>query len=442
MSDFKVIIIGAGPTGLTAAHALSKAGIDFVVLERRPQIVEDVGASIVLFSYNMRVFYQFGLLEKLQKIGHEVLRWADYTALGMFMESWHTHTLRENHGSYSFMYHRAELIQAIYDGLSEEDQARIHTDKKLENIEDTDNGVVVTCADGSTYEGSIVLGADGVHSKTRRLMREISLRKSPDADVNDVEPFQHQYKTMWCSFPRQWQFAPGDHCITHGNTSSLQFLNASNRSWLFVYEKLQTKTTDRVSFTDQDMEQFAANHGDMMIGDCLTVKDIFPQRTTGGMANLEEGILPHWSGGRIVLAGDSCHKFTPNAGLGFNNAVQDVVALVNELHGLVAAGGRDVAPSEAELGALFYRYQDARRGPVREDYKFSAHLTRLCAWPNTTYWLVDQYVMPAIPRVNKLLTKYKFSPAISKALCLDFVEGEEPFEGKVPWVHPMKKSAK
>lgn len=95
MSDFKVIIIGAGPTGLTAAHALSKAGIDFVVLERRPQIVEDVGASLVLFPYNMRVLAQFGLLGKLQEIGHEVLRWADHTTLGMYMESWHTHLIRE-----------------------------------------------------------------------------------------------------------------------------------------------------------------------------------------------------------------------------------------------------------------------------------------------------------------------------------------------------------
>lgn len=94
MSDFKVIIIGGGPTGLTAAHALSKAGIDFVVLERRPKVAEDVGASLVLFPYSMRIMAQFGLLDKLQKLGHEVLRWADYTTLGMFMESFHTHTLR------------------------------------------------------------------------------------------------------------------------------------------------------------------------------------------------------------------------------------------------------------------------------------------------------------------------------------------------------------
>lgn len=337
------------------------------------------------------------------------------------------------------MFHRAELIEAIHDGLSDEDKARIHTGKKLENIEETDDGVVVTCADGSTYEGSMVLGADGVHSQTRRLMREVALRKSPDASVNDIEPFQHLYKTMWCSFPRRWEFAPGDHCITHGNKASLQMLNAHHRAWMFVYEKLDAPTTERVDFTQEDMEEFAAKHADMKIGDRIKVKDVFPHRTSCGMANLEEGILKHWSSGRIVLAGDACHKFTPNAGLGFNNALQDIVALVNELHSLLEPGDKDVAPSEKDLGALFYRYQDARRAGVLDDYNFSLHTTRLCAWPNTTYWLVDQYVIPAIPNFNKLLMKFKGAPAISKALCLDFVEGEEPFEGKIPWVHPMKK---
>lgn len=347
-----------------------------------------------------------------------------------------------SHGSYSFMFHRAELVQAIYDGLSEEDKARVHTDKKLENIEETDDGVVVTCADGSTFEGSIVLGADGVHSQTRKLMRELCLKKSSDAQVNAIEPFEHSYKTMWCSFPRRWEFAPGDHCITHGNKASLQLLNARDRAWLFVYEKLETPTTERVKFTEEDMQEFAAKHADMKIADRLTVKDVFPHRTSAGMANLEEGILKHWSGGRVVLAGDACHKFTPNAGLGFNNGLQDVVALVNELYHLLESNDKESAPGEKDLAALFYRYHDARKEGVLDDFKFSAHTTRLCAWPNTTYWFVDQYVMPLIPfNVNNLLMKFKGSPAISKALCLDFVEGEEPFEGKIPWVNRIKTPA-
>lgn len=66
---FKVIIIGGGPSGITAAHALARAGIDFVVLERRDDIVEDLGASLVLGPPSMRVFHQLGIFDQLMDIG-------------------------------------------------------------------------------------------------------------------------------------------------------------------------------------------------------------------------------------------------------------------------------------------------------------------------------------------------------------------------------------
>lgn len=94
MPSFKVIVIGGGPVGLIAAHSLSKAGIEFVVLERRPNIVEDVGASLVLFAMSLRVLGQLGLLDKTREVGHELLRWADYTKDGLTRESWYMYYLR------------------------------------------------------------------------------------------------------------------------------------------------------------------------------------------------------------------------------------------------------------------------------------------------------------------------------------------------------------
>lgn len=66
--NFKVIVVGGGPVGLTAAHALTHAKIDFVVLERRPSIVELVGASLVLLPHGMRVLGQLGLFDGLKSI--------------------------------------------------------------------------------------------------------------------------------------------------------------------------------------------------------------------------------------------------------------------------------------------------------------------------------------------------------------------------------------
>ncbi|ROW08283.1 hypothetical protein VMCG_03175 [Cytospora schulzeri] len=415
MPGFKVIVVGGGPVGLIAAHSLSKAGIDFVVLERRPEVVEE--------------------------IGHEVLRWSDFNKHGLTRESWYTWMFKANHGAFASMTHRAEFIEVLYEGLRDEDRARIHTNKKLASIESNSDGVVVTCEDGSTYEGSIVLGADGVHSPTRGIMRDICLKATPDADVDGERPFSVEYKTMWCSFPRRYEYAPGDHNITHGDTASLQFLNSTRRSWIFLYEKLDSEAAkDRVSYTEADMEAFAAKHADMPVGDLIKLKDMFPSRTSGGMANLEEGVLKQWSGGRIVLAGDAAHKFTPNAGLGLNNGIQDIMALTNELHRCVESVGRGSSPSQDEIAAVFRRYQEARWQNTQNDYEMSARITRLCAWPNTAYWFFDQYIMGNIPYVNQLILKYVVSPATANGLCLDFVEGEEPLQGKMPWVHPMRKS--
>jgi 2-polyprenyl-6-methoxyphenol hydroxylase-like FAD-dependent oxidoreductase len=81
--------------------------------------------------------------------------------------------------------------------------------------------------------------------------------------------------------------------------------------------------------------QFVANFSKLPASLDQTVGDMFARRTTAGMTDLDEGMVEHWYSGRMVLVGDACHKMTPNAGLGFNNGVQDAVVLCNNLRNLL-----------------------------------------------------------------------------------------------------------
>lgn len=71
-NTFKVIIVGGGPVGLTAAHAFSRAGIPFTLLERRESAIIDAGSNLVLLQVGMRALGQLDLLEDLVKVSSEL----------------------------------------------------------------------------------------------------------------------------------------------------------------------------------------------------------------------------------------------------------------------------------------------------------------------------------------------------------------------------------
>ena len=330
-------------------------------------------------------------------------------------------------------------MSLLYESLSTENKARIYTDKKVIGIASEKDGIEVRCEDGSKFRGTMVIGADGVHSKVRQSMREHAIGISAP-NVNEEKPYLSEYKVLWCTFPRQPCNEPGVTIEVHGRDLSLQCLNSQKRSWLFIYERLATPTRERVSYSQQDVEEFAFRHGELAVCEHLKVKDILPMRYSSGMTNLEEGIVKHWSWERMVLVGDTCHKFTPNQGLGYNNGIQDLVALVNELNAALSdehRSGRAVLPLES-LAGVFSRYQAARMELLQKDMDASASWTRMSAWRNCILHLLDRYVLPAIPKIDEFAINHTVSGPVSRTLVLDFVESEEPFQGKVAWKHGMK----
>lgn len=65
--DFRVIIVGAGPVGLYMAHALQRAGIDFVVLEKRSTVLDTAGQVLFVWPQTVRLFDQIGLLQPMEE---------------------------------------------------------------------------------------------------------------------------------------------------------------------------------------------------------------------------------------------------------------------------------------------------------------------------------------------------------------------------------------
>lgn len=80
---------------------------------------------------------------------------------------------------------RRQFLKSMYGQLK--DKSKVRLSKKVMSIQHNDDSVTVKCADGSEFEGDIVIGADGIHSRTRREMQRYARETGPPGLLGNDE---------------------------------------------------------------------------------------------------------------------------------------------------------------------------------------------------------------------------------------------------------------
>ncbi|KOS18397.1 6-hydroxynicotinate 3-monooxygenase [Escovopsis weberi] len=444
---FKVIIAGGGPVALTLAHALVKADIDFVILEQAQTITKDTGAGVGMGPGVLRVIKQFGFYESFVKSGVEVTGRTWFTPEGNAFahQPFFFKYVKKNHGHGPIICNRSDILRRFYDALPEDAKAKVLLDKKVTRVDADKHGVSVTCADGSTHRGHLLVGCDGTHSAVRSAMRRRAIEEDPrnEARWDAEQPFLSTYRCMWGSMRQK---CPPDYAseTCSKDRSAMHYVGLDDRAWIFLYEKLDAPTSGRVRFSPDDAlafkDRFAdwALHPDYRVGD-FTKDDMI----SFGASLLEEGCCKRWFHGRIVLAGDAAHKVCPQAGMGLNDGVQDAVCIANKLNKIVSAKrGKQAGqaghglPSTAELSPLLQAYQDERIKEMEMSLSTSAAYARWQAFANPFYYFLGRYVV-----CSQFMTYVMHNLIAPKTFCrfltLNYVETEEPFKTAVPWLYPI-----
>ncbi|KAI1261788.1 hypothetical protein F5Y18DRAFT_440175 [Xylariaceae sp. FL1019] len=435
---FKVIVVGGGPVGLVAAHALHLAGIDFVLLERREHVVDPSGASVVLSPPSMRILSQFGIQQEIEDAGAELEHVKSFTRQGYkFKDSTQVRLLKECLGAAQVIYHRPELVQIMFDGLPSEAKDKILTKKKVTRIEQDEESATVHCADSTSFTGSLVIGADGVHSRTREQLRQAMMQDGQQDECDDEQPYESEYRMLWCTFPRPASLHPGLGGETQDTGRTLAVMVGKASTMIICYEKLEKKTRERVDYTEKDMAQLAERFANYPVSETLLFKDVYNSQEAG-MFNLHEGMVKNLFKGRVVLVGDSAHRFTPNAGLGLNNGIQDVVVVCNGIHAAIQ-DAKDGNPNRATLEETFAAYRDERHAFVTKDLRGSALLTRLQAWASNFMYVLARFLL--VPDwFQRLTIRYVAVPSMRLAPVLRYPSAikAEPYVGTIPWAHAIQ----
>ncbi|MDB5660931.1 MAG: monooxygenase [Cypionkella sp.] len=160
----QVTVIGAGVAGLAVSLALAQNGAEVTVLEQADAIRE-VGAGLQISPNAACVLQAFGLGAALNAVslraqavelcdgrnGKQVLR-LDLARL-------------RPHQGYHFV-HRADLIDLLA-SAARAAGVQIKLLQQVETVDLSGQRPCVTTATGAEYTPSLLIGADGLHSKTR-----------------------------------------------------------------------------------------------------------------------------------------------------------------------------------------------------------------------------------------------------------------------------------
>ncbi|KAL4881328.1 hypothetical protein BJY04DRAFT_227936 [Aspergillus karnatakaensis] len=401
-SSFKVLVIGGSIAGLTLAHCLDRLNVDYTVLEKREEIAPQEGASIGILPHGGRILDQLGLFNEVARDAEPLVRSHVAFPDGFVFTDKLPGVVSERFGLPLIFLERQRLLEILYQSLP--DSSRILVGKSVVSVDQErgGNGVSVQTQDGSTYNGNLVVGADGVHSLVRREMWRHAEAESPGLiTAEEKDGLKVNYITIFGISTSISALQPGEQTASlHPGRSYLAFPDKGKESRVFWFLQVKLDREYAYSSTPRwssaDMEKTAERFADDHIWAGVRFGDLWKRRVGAGITNLEEHVFETWVLGRIVCIGDSMHKLAPNTGQGGNSAIEDAAALANALKKALdtTSSNFSISPPNTILQPLLRSFNETRLSRMQSISKSARLVLRLHARETLLLRLLGRYILP------------------------------------------------
>src|SRR5215217_5092939 len=364
MYDTDVLVVGAGPTGLTLAASLLSRGIPTTVVDQQPAGANTSRAAVIN-ARTLEVLEGLDVARRLVKEGVQAPRFTirdrgrtlipvDFSVLPTAYP-------------YSLMLPQADTERILLDRLIELG-GNVIRPKTLITLSQDADGATAGFDDGEQIRARYAVGADGVRSTVRQ------------AAGIGFEGGQYA-ESFTLADVRLTGEAPTEEVILFWATAGLTVVAPlPGRIHRIVAPIADAPEHPSAPFVQQILDN-RVGAGRMVVTDLVW----------GSRFRIHHRVADTYRAGRLLLAGDAAHVHSPAGGQGMNLGIQDAVALADAL-----ADG-----SDHQLDA----YSDARRPIAQQVVGLTDRLTRLATLPRA-----------ARPLRNSAMTMAGHVPAVRRSL--------------------------
>lgn len=375
----KALIIGGGIAGPVTAMALQRAGLDPIVCEAYEEAAAgQIGAYLTVAVNGLSALALLDAHQVVTEIGHPTATLSFATSAGKHITDMPIGgTLPD--GTVTHSIKRRDMYRAL-NAEATRRGVRFEYGKRLVDATSTADGVRATFADGTTIEADVLVGADGIRSRTR----EIIDPTAPKAHFLGIyglggfvtDPALH----------RELGLRPGVYSMIFGRKAFFGYFVAPDGEiwWFANMPRTQVlsaqDSASAAQWRAQLVELLSADRGPAARIVAATTDDTF----VSAFNQYDMPTVATWHNDKMVIVGDAAHAVASSSGQGVSMAVEDALTLAICL--------RDIPDTAAALAA----FEDRRRervervvahGAETSSDKASSGLGRLLVRLLTPYFL-------------------------------------------------------
>ncbi|KAF9942808.1 hypothetical protein BGZ67_010440 [Mortierella alpina] len=400
-SQLKVLIVGAGLGGLTLGLLLEQAGVPYTILEKHAGDLIPLGSSISLNQTIQPLFEQLGMLTELEAISKPI------GSMTFLKESMNKIGSLDLFSDSVRIMDRPSLYKLLLSRIPSE---RIITGKRVCDLEQNRDGVLVRCTDTSVYMADILVGADGAYSSVRRCLYR-DLRASNLLPKSDMAPLAFDHHCLvGVTDPIDPIYFPE---LTR-ETCDMMVVIGKDKPYS-IRQEHHIRSSD---WGPAQVEEMANACRDFICPYGSTLADVIDKTPKERMSKvlLEEKFFETWYHNRTVLLGDACHK-------GAAQAMLDAVSLANLLHELPSTSAQDIQ-------GTFEAYYKDRVSMGKAAVQGSRHMGRLSGGHKWTETLIRSMFLNILPSKVQQTILDKMLHHRPQATFLPFVPDRGEFKAK------------